>query len=468
MKKTYRLFPVALSLLVSAIVVFSSCDKMNDIQQEWAEQDEQVYLGKVDSIEYFPGFGRAKIIWYIGSDPKIDQTIIYWNMRQDSIVKDFNRTGSSLQKDSIILEDLPEGSTLFEFRNVNNEGETSLYSNATVNVWGPEYADGLRARTVTAFDFDYSQSLFELEVSPVSVGDSVVYSQIVYTNTLGQERTLRIERDANTAELTNFPDGGEFRFQTVFFPPQGIDTVFNNFSTFKAPVAITERGIKISFAGEMESKYFHRNGEQLYEWNTAGDLIVYAMNADGSLTQTETYPSIVPRDTYRDFFFYDDDKFIGISTGNAVTMHQIEGGVLTAVGAGAFGSGFAFPKFIPARGYFFSVAAETGEMKTWLAQNNATWGTPNGATVGTGFDGYEPLMLFNNHTLLGVDADGYLRAIPVTVSGTLGSQSRIGSGWDRFAKIVSMGTKLLCMEENGDFYIFDDFNTAEKFWIVDE
>lgn len=467
MNKIYSQLPVALSLLVSAILAFSSCDKMNDIQRQWAGLEERVYLGKVDSIKYFPGFGRAKITWYIGSDPKIDQTIIYWNMRQDSIVKEFVRTGPGLQKDSIILEDLPEGSTLFEFRNVNSDGETSLYSSATVTVWGPEYADGLRARTVTAFDFDYSQSLFELGFSPTTVGDSVVYAQLVYTNTLGQERTIRIERDTDTIELTNFPDGGEFRFRTVFFPPQGIDTVYNNFSVFRAPVAVTDRGTKISLTGNMESKYFDRNGEQLYEWNAAGDLIVYALNADGSLTQTETHPSIAARGTYRDFFFYDDDKFIGISTGNTVSMHQIENGVLNIVGAGAFGSGFSFPKFIPSKGYFFSIAAETGEMKTWLAQNNATWGTPNGTTVGTGFAIYEPLMLFNHQSLLGVDADGYLWSTPVTVSGTLGSKSRIGSGWNRFKKMVSVGAKLFCMEENGDFYVFDDFNTTDNFWIVE-
>src|SRR5690606_37926740 len=99
--------------------MLSSCDKMNDIQEEFTSREDQVYLGKVDSIRFYSGFGRAKITWYIGSDPKIDRTIIYWNMRKDSVVKDFIRNTSGVQKDSIILDNLPEGSTLFEFRNVN-------------------------------------------------------------------------------------------------------------------------------------------------------------------------------------------------------------------------------------------------------------------------------------------------------------------------------------------------------------
>src|SRR5690606_13704564 len=141
--------------------------------------------------------------------------IIYWNMRADSIVKEFTRNTLGVQKDSIVLEDLPEGTTLFEFRNINDKGETSLYSSASVTVWGPKFVDGLRARKLTAFDFDYSQSLYKLELSPTTPGDSVVYSEIVYTNSMGEEKTVKIERDEEEVELANFPDGGELDRKSV-------------------------------------------------------------------------------------------------------------------------------------------------------------------------------------------------------------------------------------------------------------
>lgn len=470
MKKLYKLTPTVCGLLVLLVAAWS-CDKMDDIQRQYAEKEEQVYLGKVDSLQVFPGFGRAKLTWYIGSDPKIDRTIIYWNMRRDSVVKEFNRTTPGVQKDSIILENLSEGSTLFEFRNVNNEGESSLYSSTTITAWGDEFVKSLRAREMNAFDFDYIQSLYELALSPTTQGDSVVYAEVAYTDKLGAEKTIRIDRGTDSVRLTNFPDGGEFRFRTVFFPPQGIDTVYNEYQTFQAPTAIRERGTKIALKGKMESRYFDRNGEQMYEWTADGDVIVYDVGTNGSLTEATSFPALVPRSRYREFFFYDDDKFIGITTDNAVQMLQIKNGALnivkTPAGDDSFGAGFGFTKFIPTRGYFFSVA-ETGEMKTWLALNNATWGAPNGTTVGTGFNVYSPLMLFNHQVLLGVDAKGFLWGTPVSASGTLSSKSRMGSGWTRFKKIVSIGTNLLCMEENGDFYIFENFNTTENFWIIDE
>ncbi len=474
MKKINKLFPIALSLLVSVFLFLSSCNKMDDIQREYADREEHVYLGKADSLKFFPGFNRAKLTWYMSSDPKIDRTIIYWNLRRDSIVKVFTRSTPGVQKDSVIIDNLSEGTQLFEFVNVNDEGETSLYSSLSVTAWGTEFANSLHARKVTQFNYDYDHLLFDLTLTPTNPGDSVVYSQMVYTNSHGEEKTLRIERDTTSLELEDFPDGGELRFRSVFFPPQGIDTVYNDYAIFKAPKAVFERGTKISLAGNMDSKYFERNDGNLnlYEWNTNGDFIVYALNADGSLAQTKMLPEIAPRSLYRDFFFYNQGKFIGISKSNsAVTMHEIIDDHLalvkaTPAGLDYFGSGFVFKEFLPAQGYFYSLTAGTGDLKVWLAQTNATWGAPNGVTAGTGFDKYDPLILFNNQSLLGVDAEGYLWNIQVSVTGVIGSKSRIGIGWDRFKKMISVGRTLYCMEENGDFYVFNDFNTTDNIWIV--
>lgn len=461
-----KLSPLALCFLAFWLLVLSSCDKMNDIQQEYAGREERTYLGKVDSVQFYPGFGRAKLIWYIGADPKIERTIIYWNMRRDSIVKEFVRNTPGVQKDSIILDNLPEGNTLFEFRNVSSQGETSLYSSATVTVWGLEFGEGLRARRVQAFDYDYEQSIYNLVLSPSSAGDSVLFSEVVYTNRLGEQKTVEIDRETNEVALTNFADGGELRFRTVFFLPQGIDTVYNDFQVYHAATAVSERGAKISLQGNGESKYFDQYGALLYEWNADGDLIMYDVGINGELIQTESYLGIASRSTYRDFFFYDDNKFIGVLANNRLTMQQLEEGAFHQVGAATFGSGFTHIQFIPTRGFFYSRSA-AGVINTWIARNDATWGTPNGTAVGSGYNAYGVIALFDHESMLAVDEDGYLWNIPVSVSGVPGFKSRIGRGWDRFEKIVCVGTTLYGMEANGDFYVFNDFNTTDTFWIVD-
>ncbi len=148
-------------------------------------------------------------------------------------------------------------------------------------------------------------------------------------------------------------------------------------------------GKKLSLKGNISSRYFERDGDKLYEWNADGDVIVYALNEDGSFSQAETYLSLVPRSNYREFFFYNDDKFICVNTGNLVSMHRIVDGRLVTVktpsGAETFGSSFNMIKFIPAKGFFYSIAPTTGDLRTWFANNDATWGSSNGTTVTKGF-----------------------------------------------------------------------------------
>jgi hypothetical protein len=470
MKKMNKFFALVASLL-TILVVEISCDDIDDIHSKYAGREERVYLGKVDSLKVYPGFGRSKVTWYIGADPRIEQTVIYWNMRRDSIVKDFVRTTTGLQKDSIIIENLPERSILYEFRNKNSKGETSLYSSIAVSAWGENFASDLPGRKLVMSEYDYGLLQYKLGFSPAIPGDSVVYSQVVYKDNTGTENTVKIERNTDMVVLTNYPDGGEYQFRNVFFLPQGMDTVYGNYNTFKAPVATFEKGEKLSLKGNASSRYFKRDvidgRTSLYEWNAAGDVIVYALNDDGSFSKTEEYSSLVPRSTYREFFFYDDDKFIGIRTDNRAYMHRIVNGQLVTVktptGAEYFGSDFNMVKFIPAKGFFYSVSAN-GDLKTWFANNNATWGPSNGTTVSTGFM-YDPLTLFNFKYLICVDADGYLWSIPITTSGTLGSKNKIGAGWNKFVNIISVGDKLIGLDVSGDLYEFD-FDPTDKYWIV--
>lgn len=468
MKQIRNNLIIASLILFATLTVIVSCDDMNEIQREYADKEERVYLGKVDSIKSIPGFGRSKITWYIGTDPKIEQTIIYWNQREDSIVKNFVRHTTGVQKDSIIIENLPEGSTLFEFRNVNSRGETSLFSSAAVTAWGPDFAFGLPGRRLTSTLFDYENSEFALKFSPTVKGDSVVYTQILYTDNTGSGKEIIIDRITNDTTLTGFSDGKEFKFRNVFFLPQGLDTVFGEYEVIISPTAVFDSGRKISFAGNPGSRYSEHSPISFYEWNPQGDLILYELNGEGLFVQVESYPGLVSRDTYRDFFFYDDDKFIGINKSNQVFMFRIENSELifvkkTPTSTNYFGSGFTQPLFVPAKGFFFGIDA-AGVMKTYFANNDASWGSPNGVTVATGVN-YTPITLFNYQYLIGVNTEGYLLDFPISTIGTIKGMNIIGSGWNRFVKFFTVGSKLIAIDAIGDFYEFD-FNTIGKYWVV--
>lgn len=127
-----KFYELSMIMVAGVLLGFfaGGCDDMNKVQEEYASREEIVYLTKVDSIVAYPEVGKVKFVYWIGADPKIEQTVVYWNVRRDSLEKDFIRTGPGKQKDSIEITGIPPGVYQFEFRNKNKRGDYSLYSTA--------------------------------------------------------------------------------------------------------------------------------------------------------------------------------------------------------------------------------------------------------------------------------------------------------------------------------------------------
>lgn len=478
MKRIVNKFFKHFLLFIITLTFFISCDNMNDIQREFAEREEQVYLGKVDSLKVTPGFGRAKVSWYISADPKIEQTIIYWNEREDSLVVDVNRTSSGLYRDSILVENLEEGSTLLEFRNVNSKGQSSLFTSVIATSWGGSFAEQLLARKLTSTVYNYEESIFTLKFSPVVIGDSVEYSQVVYTDKYGKEKTLRIDREINDTTLIDFPDGATFGFRNIFFLPQGLDTVFSDFQQIKAPITKFEKGKKIDFPGSPNSYYSVCKSKSIYEWTQEGDVNFYELNEQGIFELSESYPKLVSRNTYAQFFFFDDDKFIATDHAMNIYMFRIDNYELKVVkpagqASDSFGGAMGHKRFIPAQGFFYALSG-SNSFSVFFPNNNGTWGNP--ATTALGKLYYNIVTNFYGNYLLAIDEElegaedskkGLLWSFPYSTSGNLRGVNKIGRGWDRFQEFFAIGSKLIAIEYNGDFYEFEDFNATDYYWIVE-
>ncbi|MGV8091106.1 MAG: DUF4998 domain-containing protein [Mangrovibacterium sp.] len=132
------------------IFILSSCDDLNDIHQKYLEDGSKAYPGVTDNLMSFPGKGRVKLTWYQNSDPRIKETVIYWNQRNDSIIKPFNRIGIGSQKDSVMIENLAEGTHTFELINKTDQSERSLVSAIQGISYGEQYEKGLRGRPVSS------------------------------------------------------------------------------------------------------------------------------------------------------------------------------------------------------------------------------------------------------------------------------------------------------------------------------
>lgn len=451
----------------------ASCDSMNDIQSKFTEIEERSYLGKVDSIKSYPGFERAKITWYISSDPRIENTIIYWNNRRDSIVVPFKRNSPGTQKDSVLLSGIAEGSYLYEFRNTNSRGETSLFSSATITVWGTSYGDELNGRALLSRNYDYDNSIFGLEFTDCSDADGVAYTELDYYDIGGRQRTIRLGRDQSQAELSDFPEEGSVRYRTAFFLSEGIDTVYSDYATVNAPEVVRSGWVRQSIGSGVSSRYFDRDGV-LYEWNDNGDIITYEQDGKGNFNQRNRVQSLVSRAVYHDFFFFDDDRFIGIRNTSTNNLDMFS---LTFEGDSAifqtirlnYGRNnlLQLSEFVSAHSFFYSVYRSETALRIWYANNDPAqgWGTGTGTVITDDFD-YTAFDLYKRNAFIAIDSEGYLWHIPITTNGRIVAKNRIGKGWDKFLKIVTVGRYVLAMDSEGDFWKFD-FD-SDKYWLIEQ
>ena len=105
MKNNYNyLWIVLISFLVS-------CSDMNDLHQPYLDQGEHIYAAKVDAVVVRPGNERIQLDLFYTAQ-RIKECVIYWNVRQNSLVKELPASG--VNGVPVLLEDMPEGTYSFE------------------------------------------------------------------------------------------------------------------------------------------------------------------------------------------------------------------------------------------------------------------------------------------------------------------------------------------------------------------
>lgn len=190
-----------------------SCSEMNELHQPYLDQGEHIYAAKVDEVVVRPGDGRIQLDLFYTAQ-RIKECVIYWNVRQNSIVKELPASG--IDGVPVILEEMPEGTYSFEVVTKDLYGNESLVVEASGKSYGDSYKSGL-------FNIRYS--------SITTVGDATTIAwkniefatniEFTYETVDGGEKTLMIPVtiDGKTI-LTDSKPGGTFHYVTWFKPTE--------------------------------------------------------------------------------------------------------------------------------------------------------------------------------------------------------------------------------------------------------
>lgn len=215
-------------------VLFVSCDGMNDNIKEYLDRGEIAYIGKADSVTTAGGINRIKLLWKINSDPRITSCKILWNDKQDSVSFPIDR--GEVDKNgylSYILEDMPEGTFIFNLYHVGVDNSLSMGSEIEGTVYGDIYKSNLNPRKIR---------LVETLADKVNLyweeGGNSSNVLFTYINRTGEKKTINIPASETVTVIDDYVLGGEYSYKTIFLPEENaldqfeLDSPVDKFPTY--------------------------------------------------------------------------------------------------------------------------------------------------------------------------------------------------------------------------------------------
>lgn len=214
-------------LWIAILSLFFSCERMNDLHDEYLQRGETTYLSRIDEVNIYPGNKRAELV-FVNKDPKATTLVVYWRSRTDSMVFPIpdNSVGQELK---VELVNLPEDFLTFELVTTNGENESkSLTTELSARIYGEQYEASLNNRLVD--NAIYLESANELDVTWKGAFEGAVNIEIAYEGTDGNARTMNIPiEERSILYLNMFKD--HLKYRTGYVPAENaIDTFYTEYS----------------------------------------------------------------------------------------------------------------------------------------------------------------------------------------------------------------------------------------------
>lgn len=223
MKKIYL-------IIIGALLCISySCSDMLDNVQDYLDEGETIYVGKIDSLKAFPGKNRIKIEGQMLYGVNQVKCIINWkdpitlekDSREFPIVR--QSAGETVE---FMLDNLEEGQYDFSLITYDAKGNESIPMEVSAYAYGEQYQEGLinriiRAKYISAIIDEDDQAKRAARIDwNISRGDGIIGCNLEYELEDGTIKTLYVPVSTNTVYLTDYKGGGKLRFNTEYMPEE--------------------------------------------------------------------------------------------------------------------------------------------------------------------------------------------------------------------------------------------------------
>jgi hypothetical protein len=185
---------------------------MNDLSDKFLNNGSVVYAAKVDSVTTHAGNKRIEIEILINTQ-RIDIVQIFWNNNENRVdVPAGNRPGLYRQ----IIDNMEEGSYLFNLVSIDKYGNESLPVEVSGTVYGDDYLSRLRNRPVSATV--KAGDLVTVRWGSADITNGAQYTEVVYTCSDGSEKTVQTPASEQATGIPDYMPGTHFKYRTVYLP----------------------------------------------------------------------------------------------------------------------------------------------------------------------------------------------------------------------------------------------------------
>jgi hypothetical protein len=177
------------------------------------ENGEIIYLGKTDSLLAYPGYERAKILWLPPKDAKVKQVKVLWNNQADSVIVPVERLPFG-EFQEVVIDDLTEGVHTLTVYTMGDHGYKSVRAELNVQVYGENYLNAILNR----FPVNVAYWDNVLDLTFAAAAESVVKTEISYTDINGNIQTASISNELNDISIQDLDPDQPVRYRTEHMP----------------------------------------------------------------------------------------------------------------------------------------------------------------------------------------------------------------------------------------------------------
>ncbi len=212
----------------AVLCLFYACEGMDAPYKEFIEDGPIIYIGKADSVKVYGGRNRVEVYWNKQSDPRAKTATVFWENKTKHQDVTLDRTKPT----SVIVDNLLQGSCVFEIYTYDSYGNKSIVVEALGNVYGEVYELSLANRKID----NVKKASGKLTVTfEKSVDSTLVATQIVAPLSGGGEQAYTVSSSEEVVVIENY-SAASFKYRSVYRPePKAIDLFYSKYEDYLTP-----------------------------------------------------------------------------------------------------------------------------------------------------------------------------------------------------------------------------------------